>query len=226
MTKTLNQIVKNAQHGCGSCAGCPVQQETQGQNVNPGLLNYDAEVMFLTLDPSHAIEWDSYESWDEYNQDYRHRFASWRGGRKIRQIVASAGLTLEDVWIGDSIKCPVENSLNEFESQSTVRRAFDHCSEYLVNEVEQVDPAVIVTLGAEPAQRLLPTVFDVEIGPLKPGTRDCSKIIRTTPPVVISPHWSHGWLDRSPSGVRNLTRVKEAFAEAHTDSAGEKPISV
>jgi len=215
MNEKLDQIVENAQYGNGPCEGCPVQEETQGRNVNPGLLNYDAEVMFLTLDPSHSIDWSCYEDWSEYNSDYAERFASWRGGKKLAEIIEPLGLTLDDVWLGDSIKCPVDNSLRRFEDDTAIEKAFAHCSEYLLREVEAVEPTVIVTLGKETAVRLLGTVFNVSVQNLKPGTQDCGDIYSTDPPVVISPHWSHGWLHRAPTGPRNLDRVQEAVANVY-----------
>lgn len=212
-------IRQNAQHGEGPCAGCPAYRESEGANVNPGLLNYDAELMFLTLDPSHSIDWADYEDWAEYNQEYSRRFASWRGGTKIAELIAPLGLTLDDVWLGDSIKCPVDNSRRQYDA-GAIEEAYANCSAYLGREVDTIDPAVIVTLGADPARRLLGTVFDRYVRELKPGTRDCGKVYRTDPPVVVSPHWSHGWLDRSPTGPRNLERVQETLVDVYRERSG------
>lgn len=215
MTKELDEIVRNARTGKGQCRGCPAQAEHSGEFVNPGLLNYDAEVMFLTLDPSHRIDWDKYDSWSEYNQEYSRRFASWRGGKKIAELVEPLNMTLEDVWLGDTIKCPVDNSLYRFDDSAKIESAFDHCQSYLQQEVETVDPAVIVALGEDAAKRTLDLVFDRSIGELRTGTADCGRVFDTEPPVVASPHWSHGWLDRTPTGTRNLERVQDALVDVY-----------
>lgn len=218
MTEQLNQIVENAQTGQGPCNGCPAHEDSCGENVNPGLLNYDdAELMFLTLDPSHPINWQQYDSWEEYNNEFARKFARWRGGRRIQRMIAPLQLGLSDAWLGDTIKCPVDNSLQELESQEDITQAFKHCGEYLAQEVADIDPQVIVSMGGDTTRRLMRTVFDVSPGPLKTGTRDCGKVFETTPPVVVSPHWSHGWLDRSPNGRPNIEIVRDALVKAYHD---------
>jgi len=212
-----DRTVRNAKEGTGPCADCPAHHTHQGEHVNPGLLNPDADLMFLTMDPSHEIPWSQYEDWAEYNADFGRRFASWRGGKKIEEMIQPLNLTLKDVWLGDTIKCPVDNALYRFDDSKQIEKAFAHCRDYLVREVEAVDPTVIVTLGKETAVRLLGSVFDVSVRNLKPGTKDCGDIYSTDPPVVISPHWSHGWLDRTPNGPRNIELVQEAIADVYRD---------
>lgn len=217
MINELNRIVENAQHGKGPCNGCPSHKELQGKYVNPGLLNPNAEIMFITMDPSHKIDWNKYASWTEYNQEYSRKFATWRGGEKIKEIIQPLNLTLDDVWLGDSIKCPVDNSLYRFGDSSKIEMSFDHCQEYLVNEIDIIDPVLIVTLGADTASRLLNMVFDMNVDGLKSGTSDCGKVFDTDPPVIVSPHWSHGWLDRSPSGQRNLDIVQDSLVNVYNE---------
>lgn len=215
MNEKLNQIVENAQNGQGPCDGCPAHQDSKGQNVNPGLLNYDAELMFITLDPSHSINWNRFQTWEQYNEEFARKFAGWRGGRRIQRMIQPLQLGLSDVWLADTIKCPVDNALRELDSKAEIDQAFQHCGQYLSQEVADVDPAVIVSLGEDTTRRLMSTVFDISTGPLKTGTGDCGKIYSTDPPVVVSPHWSHGWLDRSPNGRPNLEIVSESLEEAY-----------
>lgn len=208
-----DNIVQNAQCGQGACKGCPAYEAHHGEFVNPGLLNPDAEIMFLTLDPSHRIDWDTYESWTDYNAEFSLKFASWPGGKKIQEIIDPLGLTLDDVWLGDSVKCPVDNSLFRFSNPDNINQAFDHCQEYLATEIQATDPKVIVPLGEDAAIRLLDVVFSKRVPQLKTGTTDCGRVFDTNPPVIISPHWSHGWLDRSPTGTRNLEIVQDALIQ-------------
>lgn len=218
MTNSLDEIVHNAQHGRGPCAGCPAHEDTQGEYVNPGLLNYDADLMFVTMDPSHGIDWDRYDSWAEYNEVYSRRFAGWRGGKAIAEMLEPIDcVSLEDVWLADSIKCPVDNALWRFDDRGAIDRAFDHCREYFVQEVAEVDPSVIVTLGEDAAVRTLDMLFDIDVGALKTGTRDCGRVFDIEPPVVASPHWSHGWLGRSPNGIRNLEIVRDALVDVYRE---------
>lgn len=212
-----DQIVHNARHGQGACQGCPAQEVHQGEYVNPGLLNPDAELMFLTLDPSHRINWDRHVSWSDYNDEYGRKFASWRGGKKLSELIRPLGLTLDDIWLGDSVKCPVDNSLYRFDSSDDIEGCFNHCQHYLHTEVETINPNVIVSLGEDTTIRLLDMLFDIQISGLKTGTSDCGRLFETDPPVIVSPHWSHGWLDRSPTGKRNLEIVQKTLSQVYMD---------
>lgn len=202
----LNEITFNARNGAGPCFGCPAQEDTQGEFVNPGLLNYNAELMFLTMDPSHYIDWGEYNDWSAYNADKGHEFkTNWPGGNAISKILDGIhGITLDDIWLADAIKCPANNDrAGNIDSDE----AFAHCSTYLEREIQSVDPQVIVTMGNDPAEQLLNGIFEVGVGSIRAGTRDCGQIYDTTPPVVISPHWANGWLGRH----NNREKVRNAI---------------
>lgn len=209
--KHLNQIVHNAQQGAGPCNGCPAQSDTAGRFVNPGLINPDAELMFLTMDPSHFIDWGHYTDWSEYNADIAPLFKEkWPGGRSIAKILSGIpGVTLSDIWLADAVKCPVNNDkAGEVDTEAT----FHHCSTYLRREIEEVKPSVIITMGNDPAEQLLNGVFDRDIGSIRAGSEHCGQTYNTNPPVVISPHWAHGWLDRNGNRekvVHSLRKVLE-----------------
>lgn len=212
-----DRIIHNAKNGSGPCDGCPAQRVHEGEYVNPGLLDPDAELMFLTMDPSHEIQWDNYVDWADYNESYSRKFATWRGGQKITELIEPLELGLEDVWLGDTIKCPVDNARYRFEDSGEIDRAFEHCRSYLVDEITAINPRVIVGMGADATRRVLDLAFDIEVGALKTGTGDCGRVFDTQPPVVASPHWSHGWLDRAPTGRRNLDIVQDALVETYQD---------
>lgn len=216
MTTELDQIIHNAQNGEGACQGCPAYEAHRGKFVNPGLLNPNAELMFLTMDPSHRIDWGQFDNWEEYNAVFSRNFQSWRGGKKIAELIRPLGLALNDVWLGDSIKCPVDNALYRFEDPNTTSQAFDHCREYLVQEVDRIDPKVIVSLGGDTTERVLDMLFNTKVSNIRTGTDDCGRVFDTDPPVVVSPHWSHGWLDRAPSGTKNLKIVQRALVDTYT----------
>jgi uracil-DNA glycosylase family 4 len=212
-----DRIISNAQTGSGPCNGCPAHRIHRGTNVNPGLLNPDADLMVLTMDPSHEIQWDQYADWAEYNQTFSEQFATWRGGEKIRELIEPLGLTLADVWLGDTIKCPVDNARYRFDDSKQIERAFRHCQTYLEEEITAIDPQVIVGLGEDATRRVLELAFDIKVGDIKTGTTDCGRVFDTQPPVIASPHWSHGWLDRSPTGRRNLNIVQDALIETYQE---------
>jgi len=202
----LDEIVSNARNGVGPCAGCPAQADTQGEFVNPGLLNYNADLMFLTMDPSHFIDWTQYDDWSAYNADKGHEFkTNWPGGNAISKILDGIrGITLDNIWLADAIKCPVNN---DRAGNVNSDEAFAHCSTYLKREIKMIDPQVIVTMGNDPAEQLLNRIFEVGVESIHAGTGDCGQIYDTRPPVVISPHWANGWLGRH----NNRAKVRNAI---------------
>lgn len=239
MTESLEQIRHNAQNGEGACQDCPAQIDSQGQYVNPGIYNYDADVIFLTLDPSHDPEWEKYDTWQEYNEAHQWKFYTWPGGSRIAQIIAPR-TSFQNIWLGDSIKCPVANRLRRL-SEPDQEKAAEHCRSYLTREIEEVGPEFIVTIGGDSAERLLEAVYGIDEKRLetqyglrdgiKPGSRDCGRqFLDLEPPVLISPSWSAtvgpGWLDRefkkSPhEGKTRLDVVREAFVEMWDKTTGQ-----
>lgn len=201
---SLDEIVTNARTCAGPCEGCPATTDTRAdgeprsKGVNPGLGNYDADVMFVTIEPSPAhgklIDWDAYD-WDGYNERYYDRLLHrWDSGRAIREIIAPIdGVTTDDVWVADSIKCPPKSGQDD-QARS---EEFAHCRRYLAREIEEIDPEIIVALGNKPATRTL----DVLDGPsVHMGTAShAGRRFDTHPELLISTSWPHGWLfDRSP----------------------------
>ena len=203
MPEFLDEIVTNATTKSGSCEGCPATHSFRedgsplSEGVNPGLGHYDAEVMFVTIEPSpshgRVIEWNTY-NWAEYNQRFYERLLNnWDSGEAVREIIAPVeGVTTDTVWVADSIKCPPLSG----EDDEDRDEEFDHCCSYLAREIEEVDPGVLVALGNRPATRTL----DVLDGPSDGvGTAtQAGQRFNTDPPLIVSPSWSHGWLfDRS-----------------------------
>jgi len=169
MTSSLNEIVANARTGTGPCNGCPATHETRedghsrSEGVNPGLGHYDADVMFVTIEPSpphgKVIDWETYD-WTGYNDRYYDLLLeNWDSGEAVREIIAPVdSVTTSDVWVADSIKCPPLSG----EDDQKRTDEFEHCRGYLGREIEEVDPRVVVALGNRPATRTL----DMLDGPL------------------------------------------------------------
>lgn len=71
MAGLLDNIVTNATNCEGACQGCPATQSLRedgtprSHGVNPGLGHSDAQVMFVTIEPSPAhgklLNWDAYD---------------------------------------------------------------------------------------------------------------------------------------------------------------------
>lgn len=212
MTFRLNEIVENAQHGEGPCGGCPAHADTRGQFVNPGLINPDADLMFLTMDPSHRTDWSRHDDWEDYNQYTARKFINqWRGGRAIRKLLRGIdGIDITDIWLADAVKCPVNNDLA---GDVNPNKAFSHCSAYLKEEIATVDPAVIVTMGNDPAEQLLNGIYQLGVGSIKAGTTHAGKRYDVDPPVIVSPHWANGWLGRHNNREKVRRSIREILGD-------------
>ena len=95
--------------------------------------------------------------------------------------------------MADSVKCPPPTG----EDDQKRSEEFAHCRDYLVREIEEVDPEIVVALGNRPATRTL----DVLNGPaVDMGTAShAGRRFATDPPLLISTSWPYGWLfERSP----------------------------
>lgn len=208
MTFNPDDIIKNAQNRLGSCKRCPAQADTQGQFVNPGLIDLDADVMFLTMDPSHRTDWTRYSSWNEYNEDTASQFINkWPGGTALKKLLRGIeNVSITDIWLADAVKCPVNNDLAGAVDSD---EAFSHCSAYLREEIATVDPTVIVTMGNDPTEQLLNGVYGLNVGSIRAGTAHAGNRYDVDPPVVVSPHWANGWLGRH----NNREKVRSAIRE-------------
>ena len=197
MAELLDEIVANATAGTGPCEGCPAHESTGGWCVNPGLSNPDGEVMFVTEEPSHDIDWGRHDDWSAYNERVMDWFPDARGGKAIQErYLDPVGLDLSDVWIADSVKCrPEDQDKNRLFNTS---KAFEHCQAYLSEEIATVDAKGIVTLGADATERTLQTlgVPKSQAGSLLVSEDYGRCEFDTTPPVVISLHWAQRTLKR------------------------------
>lgn len=198
MSEFLDEIVASARCGSGFCDGCPAAttQRADGnslsEGVNPGLGSVDAEVMFITIEPSPAhgkvIDWDEYD-WEGYNQRYYQKLLAWDSGEAMKSIIEPIEeVTTDDIWFGDSVKCPPR----EGEDNEVREEEFDHCRQHLENEIHHVDPEVIVAIGNRGASRTLEFLGgpSVRFG----VSTQAGRRFDTNPTMLVAPSWSHGWL--------------------------------
>ncbi len=119
------------------CRRCPLCQS----HINPemGIGNEDARVLVLTDTPA--------------NQDYARRMST------ISELIAHAGLALDDVYVTSLIKCPVPPG------RQPLAYEIDECSAILREEIRSVWPEIIIAMGGMATQFLLHT--DVGVNPLE-----------------------------------------------------------
>lgn len=187
------QIAQNAQTGCGPCEGCDAHTRTGGGFVNPGLSNPDADLLFVSEEPRHPVKWAEHDDWTDYNETWLPRFKAAQGGQCIEQLLEEVDdLTIDDVWITDTVKCPTKSDSERGIPVVNTEGSFAHCRTYLATEIDAMDPAGIVTLGRQATRRTLEVLgvpeFKARYVRVSRDFGLCE--FETAPPVVISLHWA------------------------------------
>jgi uracil-DNA glycosylase len=183
--------------GVGACASCPAHETHGGRLVNPGLGNPEGDLIFVTEEPRHIVDWDEYENWREYSEEWTSRFAQAAGGRMIDRLLEYTPLELDDVWVVDSIKCPTKRDEGRGIPAANTAQSFGCRHTYLRTEIETSNSIGIVTLGKQATSRTLEAlgVPEWEAERIR-VTKEYGKSSFDIPyPVVISLHWAQRTID-------------------------------
>jgi len=120
----------------GECTRCPLH--LQRNKIVFGAGNPRAELVFVGEGPGH-------------DEDVQGLPFVGRAGKLLTQMIEAMGLTREQVYICNVVKCrPPENRKPEDDEVAT-------CSPYLYRQLDVIAPKAIVCLGATAAQSLLKT---------------------------------------------------------------------
>ncbi len=120
----------------GECTRCRLHK--QRTNIVFGVGNPRAELVFVGEGPGH-------------DEDVQGLPFVGRAGKLLTQMIEAMGLTREDVYICNVVKCrPPENRTPEKDEMAT-------CSPFLLRQLEVIAPKAIVCLGNIAAQTLLNT---------------------------------------------------------------------
>lgn len=117
------------------CDLCPLAR-TRTHAV-PGEGPLDANVMFIGEAPG-------------MNEDKQGRPFVGQAGQFLDELLAAAGLRREDVYICNVLKCRPPSNRDPLPGEIAA------CKDYLEEQIELVDPAVIVTLGRFSMSRYFP----------------------------------------------------------------------
>jgi DNA polymerase len=121
----------------GDCIRCKLCSLGRKQIVF-GVGNSDADLMFVGEAPGR-------------DEDIQGIPFVGRAGQKLTQIIEAIGLTRDDVYIANVIKCrPPENRNPEPDE-------VEACEPFLFRQIDTIKPKVIVALGKFAAQSLLKT---------------------------------------------------------------------
>ena len=129
--ETLAQIAKEVT----VCTNCELHHSRK-KSV-PGEGPATAEIMFIGEGPG-------------FHENEQGRPFVGAAGKFLDQLLAQAGVTRADVWIGNVVKCrPPENRDPQPDELAA-------CNEYLERQIQAIDPSIIVTLGRFSMNKFFP----------------------------------------------------------------------
>jgi len=117
------------------CTKCPLHQgRTHGV---PGEGPINAEIMFIGEAPGR-------------NEDQQGRPFVGQAGKLLEQLLAEIGLTRDDVWIANVVKCRPPGNRDPMPEEIAA------CSEYLERQIALLQPKMIATLGRYSMEKFFP----------------------------------------------------------------------
>lgn len=127
----LQEIAREVQ----ACTACELHKGRT--RAVPGEGPVDAEIMFIGEAPG-------------YNEDQQGRPFVGAAGKLLEELLAEIGLTRDDVWIGNVVKCrPPQNRDPRPEEIAA-------CAGYLERQIALLQPKLIGTLGRYSMEKFFP----------------------------------------------------------------------
>ena len=117
------------------CTDCPLHLSRT--NAVPGEGPADAEILFIGEGPG-------------FHEDRQGRPFVGPAGNFLEELLQSIGMTRDQVYIANMVKCRPPNNRDPAPSEITA------CSKYLDRQIELIDPLLIVTLGRFSMSRFFP----------------------------------------------------------------------
>jgi uracil-DNA glycosylase len=131
-----NDSLERIREDLGECTRCRLSK--QRNKIVFGQGNPRAELVFVGEGPGH-------------DEDLQGLAFVGRAGKLLTQMIEAMGLTRDQVYICNVVKCrPPENRKPEEDEVAT-------CSPYLFRQLDVIAPKAVVCLGATAAQALLKT---------------------------------------------------------------------
>ncbi|MBF0491630.1 MAG: uracil-DNA glycosylase [Deltaproteobacteria bacterium] len=131
-TKSLPDIHKLI----GDCKRCRLSEGRS--NIVFGVGNPEAELMFVGEAPGR-------------DEDLKAEPFVGRAGQLLTKIIEAMGFTRKDIYIANVVKCRPPENRNPAPDEISI------CSPFLFQQIETINPKVIVCLGTFAAQTLLAT---------------------------------------------------------------------
>jgi len=174
------------------CRNCPHLARTRTQTVF-GVGNPDAELMFVGEAPG-------------TDEDARGEPFVGRAGQLLTRIIETMGLTRDEVYIANILKCRPDMPKGAPGNRPPTPQEMQTCIGYLIEQIEIIQPRVVVALGATAVEGLL-------------GTRGVMRELRGKwqsyhdTPLMITYHPSYLLRNQSPGEKRKVWEDMMAVLE-------------
>ena len=117
------------------CTACELHRGRMKAVPGEGPIN--AEIMFIGEAPG-------------YNEDQQGRPFVGAAGKLLEELLAEIGLTRDDVWIGNVVKCRPPNNRDPLPEEIAA------CAGYLERQIKLLEPKLIATLGRYSMEKFFP----------------------------------------------------------------------
>jgi len=124
-----------------ACVRCP-QLATARKSVVFGVGNIDAELMFVGEAPG-------------ADEDAQGEPFVGRAGELLTKIITATGLNRADVYIGNILKCRPDTPGQSSGNRKPTAEEMQTCIPYLHEQIDLIQPKVLVALGATAVEGLL-----------------------------------------------------------------------
>jgi uracil-DNA glycosylase family 4 len=118
-----------------TCTKCPLHEGRKKAVPGDGPAN--AEIMFIGEGPG-------------FHENEQGRPFVGAAGKFLDQLLAQAGVTRADVFIGNVVKCRPPGNRDPLPEELAA------CDEYLETQIDAIDPGIIVTLGRFSMNKFIP----------------------------------------------------------------------
>jgi DNA polymerase len=126
-----------------ACVKCPNLASSRTQTVF-GVGNPDAEIMFIGEAPG-------------VDEDAQGEPFVGRAGQLLTKIIKAMGFAREEVYIANILKCRPDTPGSSYGNRAPTPREMQTCRPYLMEQIDIIQPKVIVALGAVAVEGLLGT---------------------------------------------------------------------
>jgi uracil-DNA glycosylase family 4 len=173
----------SVQKRVAACTKCQHLACTRTQTVF-GVGNPNAELMFIGEAPG-------------ADEDAQGEPFVGRAGQLLTRIIQTMGFAREDVYIANILKCRPDVPRGSFGNRAPTPTEMQTCRPYLVEQIDIIQPKVLVALGAVAVEGLL-------------GTRGAMRELRgkwhsyNETPLMITYHPAYLLRNQSPSEKRKV----------------------